>query len=116
MIRNFKNGDLATSGVQFAQGRDETVLAAKYRLRMFLGENFLNITDGTPWFQSVLGKTPQDIAEVTLRQRLATTPGVRGIERFDFRTDRLQRRITVSAVIIDDSGERQSVELDEEIA
>ncbi len=115
MIRNFKNGDIATSGRQFISGKDETALAATQRLRLFLGENFLNAADGTPWFQSILGKTPQDIAEVTLKQRLSTTPGIRAIERFDFRTDRTQRRITASAVVLDENSDRVSVDMDEEI-
>jgi len=116
MIRNFKNGDLATSGRQFLSGTGETALAAQYRLRMFLGENFLNAADGTPWFQSILGKTPQDIAEVTIRQRLATTPGVRGIGRFDFRTDGPRRRVIVDAVLTGNDGSSAAVTLDEEIA
>ena len=115
MIRNFKQGDLATSGRQFLTGAEETALAATQRLRMFLGENFLNAEDGTPWFQSILGKTPQDIAEVTLRQRLATTPGVARIGEFEFRTDGPRRRVIVDATIYRSDGSSAAVSLDEEI-
>ena len=115
MIRRFVDGDIATSGRQFVEDAEAVAQGVRARLRLFLGEYFLDLQEGTPWFQSILGKTPQDIAEVTLKQRLSTTPGIRAIERFDFRTDRTQRRIAASAVVLDENSDRVSVDMDEEI-
>lgn len=115
MVRNWKNGDIASSGRQFVDGREETRLNVLYRLRLFLGEYFLNIAEGTPWFQSILGKTPQDIAEINIKQRILTTPRVAGLEEFRFRSDRAQRRLTVDARIVDDTGDTAELALDEEI-
>ena len=115
MVRNFRNGDIATSGRQFAEGREEVGRNVYYRLRLFLGEYFLDITDGTPWFQSVLGKTPQDIAEATLKERIATTPGVAAISAFRFRSDRRNRQLNVTTTVLTRNGEEAEVALNEDL-
>jgi len=116
MIRLFRDGDIATSGTQFLEGPKETGEAASYRLKLFLGEYFLNIADGTPWFQAILGKTPQNIAEINIKQRLITTRGVAAISEFRFRTDRDDRRITVDAMLIDENSQLIRVSMKEEIS
>lgn len=110
MVRNFQNDELKTSGVQFLEGDDAVAQNIRYRLRLFLGEYFLDVTEGTPWYQSILGKAPQDVAEVNLKQRIVSTPGVRGIERFTFSTDRDQRSITVNLTARTDTGETITVQ------
>lgn len=114
MVRNWKNGDIATSGRQFLTGAKETALNVQYRLRLFRGEYFLDGTDGTPWFQAILGKTPSGVAEVNIKQRILRAPRVFGIRRFDFTTDRNQRKITASAIVIDEDSELVRVGLENE--
>ena len=50
------NGDIATSGIQFIGQAEEIAQTVKTRLKLFLGEYFRDINDGTPWFQQILGK------------------------------------------------------------
>ena len=115
MIREWENGDLKTSGVQFATGQRETELAVRYRLLLFLGEYFLDVTDGTPWFQGVLGKAPQDLAEINLKQRILTARRVVALERFDFQSDRTARKLTVTARVLDVDSNAVEAAIDEEL-
>lgn len=114
-IRSFEDGDIRTSGRQFASGRDAVARGIYHRLRLFLGEYFLDVSDGTAWFQSVLGKVPQDVAEITLKERIVSAPGVARILDFQFTPDLTQRRITVSARILTTDGETADVLLDEDL-
>lgn len=109
MIRNFVDGDIVTSRYHFLTGKAATANGVMHRLKMFLGEFFLDVSDGTPWFQSILGKSPQDEAEISLKQRILTHPNVVGITDFKFTSDSSIRSITVEASIVDVNN--QSVEL-----
>lgn len=115
MIRRFENGDIKTSGRQFDRGGDAVSKAVYHRLRLFRGEYFLDVGDGCAWFQSILGKVPQDIAEITLKERIISAPGVVRILDFQFTPDLTQRRITVSARILTTDGETADVSLDEDV-
>lgn len=111
MIRNFVNGDIATSGEHFASGKEATRQSVIRRLRLFLGEFFLDATDGTDWFGGVLGKTRQDFAEATLKRRIITTPGIIAISSFSLTLEPAERRITVQASVIDVNNEQLLIEL-----
>jgi len=115
MIRRFVNGDIATSGQQFITGPDATAQGIYHRLRTFLGEYFLDISDGTPWFDSVLGKAPQDIAEINLKQRILTAPGVVALTDFQFESDRRSRNVRISATVIDVNNQAVQVLMNEDI-
>ena len=115
MIRNFRDGDIVTSGEHFATGKEATRQGVIRRLRLFLGEYFLNAADGTDWFGSVLGKTPQDIAEAEIKRRIVTTPGVIGLTACSFAIDQRERRITIQSSVIDVNNEALDVSLDERI-
>lgn len=115
MIRDFQNGDIVTSGDPFITGKAATAKGLKYRLKMFLGEYFLDISDGTPWFQNILGKAPQDVAEIALKQRIITAQDVIGISQFSFETDAQSRQVTVRADIVDVNNEQVQLLLDEDI-
>lgn len=115
MIRNFENGDIATSGVQFLTGSDATANGVYHRLRMFLGEYFLDVSDGTPWFQNIFGKAPQGVAEVVLKRRIIGAPDVVAITGFEFNSDREQRRLSVSAELIDINNAAVRVAIDEDV-
>lgn len=107
MIRNFDRatGDIVTSGEQFLRGRASTGAGIYHQLRMFFGEYFLDITDGLPWFQAVLGKNPQGVAEQAIKQAIITSPGVIALTSFSFNSDRDTRSITVDASVIDVNNE-----------
>lgn len=111
MIRNFVDGDIVTSGEHFAKGKEATRQAVIRRLRLFLGEYFLDATDGTGWFSGILGKTRQDFAEAALKRRIITTPGIIGISSFSLTVEPRERRISVQASVIDVNNEQLLIEL-----
>lgn len=93
-----ETGDIVTQGQQFITEREEIAQTIKTRLALFLGEYFRDITDGTPWFEQVLGKgTSRDTAEAVLRNRIAQTPGVVRLVSFSTTFDPLTREFSVSA-------------------
>lgn len=106
MIRNFSDGDIVTFGDHFVTGKEETRQACISRLRLFLGEYFLDATDGTPWFQSILGKASRDIAEANIKQRLLGTRGVIAINSFEMTSDTRERKISVVATLTDINNEQ----------
>lgn len=62
----------------------------------FLGEWFLNLDEGTPWFQRILGKGVQDrdrVIRAVLGQVILTTEGVHAITKFSYEVDR-QRKMS----------------------
>jgi hypothetical protein len=94
------DGDIATSGTQFISGADEIAQTIKTRLKLFLGEYFRNILEGTPWFEQILGKAQSlDVAEATIRQRIAQTNGVVSIFRFETDFDLITRKYSVAASV-----------------
>lgn len=95
------NGDIVTSGEQFITGRDEIAQTVKTRLALFLGEYFRDITDGTPWYEQILGKfTSLDTAEAVLRVRISATPGAIRLTSFDTDFDLDSRTYSVTAGIL----------------
>ena len=115
MIRNFRGNDIATSGRQFVTGAEATAQAVRARLRLFLGEWFLDVSQGTPWFQSILGKAPQDVAEIELKNRILSAPGVAQIRKFEFDPDLTNRRLFIRMTLINDEGAEVPLEMNEAI-
>lgn len=95
-------GDIVTSGeMQFIGGREEIAQTIKTRLALFLGEYFRNITDGTPWYEQILGKfVSLDIVESVLRVRIAATPGVVRLTSFDTDFNIDSRKYSVTAGVL----------------
>ena len=100
------SGDIATSGAQFISGIDEVAQTVLTRLRLFYGEYFRDVTDGTQWFEAILGKNgSQQAREAALRTRIAQTPGVVRLTSFEFDFDIENRKATVTAGILTTYGE-----------
>lgn len=105
-VRRLENGDIATSGTQFLTEREEIAQTIKTRLRLFLGEYFRDITDGTPWFQTILSKqTTLSSREATIRQRILRTDGVSSITRFETDYDLATRTYSVDVAVLTPYGE-----------
>jgi hypothetical protein len=70
------------------------------RLLLFLGEWFLDVTDGTPW-GSVLDIKPMDsrAVETVIRQRVLDTDGVTDITAYSFLFDPVSRKATISITV-----------------
>ena len=69
------------------------------RLKLWLGEWFADISDGTGWNQSIVGKQSKNLYELTLHQRVLETPGVKSIVDFQSALDPDTRRLTVSMTV-----------------
>lgn len=85
IVRAFDNcGDISTRGSQYARDVMAIETMVHTRLRLFYGEYFRNNTEGTPWWQDILGKQPsKSRGEQLLRARIAQTPGVTQILEFN---------------------------------
>lgn len=75
------------------------------RLRLWEGEWFLDVTEGTPWLQSILGKNTAPLYDIALRQRILDTQGVTGITDYESNLDRNTRLLSVTATISTQFGQ-----------
>ena len=100
-----ENGDIVTRGEQFTTGQIEIAQTIKTRLALFLGEYFRDITDGTPWFEQILGKgVSNDTREAALRNRIARSPGVIRLTYFSADFDINSRKYSVTAGVLTEYG------------
>lgn len=91
----FGNGDL-----DFYINNPEAVgQAVETRLRLWLGEWFLNITDGTQYQTNVLGTGKFESAPPVIRQRILETEGVTEIVSFDAIINADNRKLTIRSTI-----------------
>ena len=94
-------GDIVTSGDQFISGVEEIAQTVKTRLRLFLGEYFRDVTDGTPWWESILGKDGTlSSKEAIIKSRILRTDGVVRLVSFSTDFDINTRVYTVNAGIL----------------
>lgn len=95
-----ETGDIVTRGVQFISEQNEIAQTIVTRLRLFTGEYFRNINDGTPWFQVILDKsstlTQKDAA---IKRRIAETEGVQQILSYTTDFDINPRNYTVTCEV-----------------
>jgi hypothetical protein len=103
-----ENGDITTSGTQFTIGAAEVAQTVKTRLRLYLGENFRNIQDGTPWWESILGKEGTlSSKEAIIKNRIIRTDGVTKILSFSTDFDISTRAYSVKVGILTKYGETE---------
>lgn len=100
--REDENGDYT-----FGQG-DNTFLidspeavaqAVKTRFELWRGQWFLDLTEGTPYIQSVLGKQRSDFYILAIRERILDTQGVNSIVEFEASYTGENRRVIFTATI-----------------
>ncbi len=101
-----ENGDIVTRGEMFTSGVNEIEQTIRTRLRLFLGEYFRDTTDGTPWFEQILGKgVNMSAREAVLRSRIANTPGVIRLTAFSIDFPSVDARaLTVTASVLTQYG------------
>lgn len=95
------DGDITTQGVQFTSGLDEVEQTIRTRLRLFLGEYFRDITDGTPWFEQILGKgVSVDARDAAIRNRVVNTPNVIRLTSYssDFNINTREYSVTIGVL------------------
>ena len=102
-----ESGDLITRGKMFLSGREAIAQTVVTRLKLFLGEFFRDVTDGTPWFQQILGKFENlNAVEALLRNRIARSPGVIRLLSFALQFDLDSRTLSVQAQVLTQYGEQ----------
>jgi hypothetical protein len=94
VFRTIPAGDLALVNGDFVwqSGIDQTRQTILNRFKFFLGEWFLDLREGVPYYRDILGKnTDPEVARSVFRNVLRTTPGVLEITRFELRLDARER-------------------------
>lgn len=69
------------------------------RLRLWLGQWFLNVSDGTPYLTEVLGKYTENTRDATIRERIFQTTGVVDIMHYNSQLAVEARDFTVHATV-----------------
>lgn len=69
--------------------------SVKTRLLLWLGEWYLNITEGTPYMQGVFGKHSVDVANTTIQDRALRTFGVTKLKNYLAERDPDTRNLSV---------------------
>lgn len=88
------------SGADFLVNSPEAVAQAVLtRLRLWLGEWFVDTQDGMPWNEQVLGKRGGRNPNAAIRQRILGTEGVTAIVAYDSQFDGETRRLRIEATI-----------------
>lgn len=78
----------------------------KIRLWFFLGEWFLDVRDGVPYYRDILVKRPErDVVEGIFRGEIESTPNVRTVDQLSLDFDSLGRRLDVQFTAQTDFGE-----------
>ena len=99
ILLNRQSHDLELSGydLQLVDGVDLIRQRIKQRLLTILGEWFLDIDIGLPWFDQILGKGG-DEEQITalLVQNISETEGVDAVVEFDLTVNRQTRQAVVS--------------------
>lgn len=94
------NGDLALTANDDAI-RQHIV----QRLRTFLGEWFLDLSVGVPYFQDVLVKNPNvQVVDGVLKQTILDTPGVIELMTFELDFDAGTRKLKVDCSVRTQNG------------
>ncbi|WP_108943387.1 hypothetical protein [Morganella morganii] len=98
--RTEDNGDYTFGHSRFSKDTPETVaMAVKSRLRLWLGEWFLDDREGTPHAQKGLGKNPAQGYALAVKERILNTPGVTKITAFGLDMNTSTRKVTITAAI-----------------
>ena len=73
--------------------------AVKTRLRLFLGEYFVDTTVGMPWQTRVLGYNRSDTYDAAVRATISQTEGFANFVNYSSDLDKVKRILTVGGLI-----------------
>jgi len=89
------------AALSIVRGDDALLQHLALRLRFFLGEWFLDLRVGIPYFEDVLIKNPNLVTvQGIFREVILETPGVESISRFDLEVDPATRIMTLDFTVI----------------
>lgn len=102
------DGDISFSGTTWLYDIEAIEQTIKTRLNLISKEYWRNVSDGTPWFSSILGKVNSQSTvaakEQIIKERILETFGVLSIASWDSDFDRSGRKISITAQIITEVG------------
>jgi hypothetical protein len=95
------NGDYTIgTGADFYINQPEAVQQAVLTaLRLYTGEWFLDLTDGTPWRTEVLGKYTQDTYDTVIKQRILSVTGVSSIAAYSSSLNTSTRVLSITVTL-----------------
>ena len=89
--------DVTTNDFQLVDGLEAIRQHLQIRYRFFLGEWFLDPTEGIPYIRDVLKKAPNEAQVRALLSEVATsTPGVVSVDQLELDVDGGERTLTVT--------------------
>jgi hypothetical protein len=98
--------DVSTGGLRLTRGAEAVAQSIYIALRMSLGEWFLDLDEGFPWFELVLVKAPEvELIRAALRETLLARVGVSDVASLDVSADTSTRTLDVSFAVETDYGE-----------
>jgi hypothetical protein len=98
--------DLSTNDIQIVTGDSAIKQHLKIRLQFFLGEWFLNVNIGIPYWTEIFIKNPKLIViQSFFRRAILTTPGVASVDKLDLVFASSTRLLTISFTAVTDGGE-----------
>lgn len=111
-----ENGDIFTRNYGLARisGNDQIAQRISTRLKLLLGEWFLDTGAGIPWFDQILIKNPnRAIVQGVLKRAILQTPKVNELISFDISEDSINRKIVLkfAVTVSDGSTIESSVEM-----
>ena len=102
------DGDLLIENNSLVLARDDDAIVQQLiiRFKFVLGEWFLDIRLGVPYFGEILIKNP-DLSRVRgiFRQIIETTPGIKSLESFSLDVEGVTRKATVIFRALKTDGE-----------
>jgi hypothetical protein len=78
---------------------DAVAQAIETRLYLMRGEWFLDLQEGTPLLDGILGKHPPTLIDNTIQQRALKTQGLTGLSKYESEIDPDTRAISASFLI-----------------
>jgi hypothetical protein len=69
------------------------------RLKLWEGEWSLDTTEGTPWYQQVLGAGTKPFYDIAIQNRILSTQGVVSINTYSSSVDPTTRQLSIDANI-----------------
>ena len=106
--------DIQVGDILLVSAHEDVIQHIRQRLLAFRGEWFLDLAEGLPWFEEILGK-PQNIetVEALLKERIQGSPGVDELTAFAISpVDTQERAIRVDFSVRMVSGETLSSSLE----
>jgi hypothetical protein len=95
------NNDIQIENGRFltVAGADEVKQRILVALQHFYQEYFLDVPDGVPWYEVILGSKNKKVVELVLRKKILEVPGVVGIISFQKIFNNITRHMDISAIV-----------------